>query len=107
MALTDISIKSAKPACKAYKLADGGGLYLLVTPTGGRLWRLKFRIDGVEKKLSLGRYPDVTLSAARKAPDAVRASIQAGDDPAVAKRRHRIAAKFAAGTTFGDLSLEF
>ena len=48
MTLTDMSVKSAKPASKPYKLADGGGLYLLVTPSSGRLWRLKYRIHGVE-----------------------------------------------------------
>jgi hypothetical protein len=60
MALTDVAVRSRKPLAKAYKVADGGGLYLLVTPTGGRLWRFKYRMHGIEKKLSLGRYPDVS-----------------------------------------------
>jgi integrase len=107
MALTDIAVRSAKPAGKAYKLADGGGLYLLVTPSGGRLWRFKYRMHGVEKKLSLGRYPDVPLGAARKLRDAAREAARAGNDPATAKRRNRIAAKVAAGTTFGDVALEY
>jgi hypothetical protein len=57
MALTDTAIRSAKGQEKPYKLGDSGGLFLLVQPSGGKLWRLKYRIDGVEKKLSLGAYP--------------------------------------------------
>lgn len=49
MALTDIAVRNAKPRDREYKLADGGGLYLLVTPSGGRLWRLKYRVHGLEK----------------------------------------------------------
>ncbi|MCP4303644.1 MAG: integrase arm-type DNA-binding domain-containing protein [bacterium] len=107
MALTDIAIRNAKPRDKGYKLADGGGLYLLVTPSGGRLWRVKYRVHGREKKLALGRYPDLSLSAARKLRDAAREAVAAGDDPAVSKRRQRIAAKVAVGTTFGDVALEY
>jgi hypothetical protein len=62
MALTDTAIRNAKPRDRDYKLADSGGLYLLMTPAGGKLWRLKYRSDGVERKLSLGRYPAVTLA---------------------------------------------
>ena len=107
MVLTDVAVRRAKPRDKDYKLADGGGLYLLVTPAGGRLWRLKYRMHGIERKLSLGRYPDVTLSDARKARDAAREAKEAGTDPAAAKRRERIAAKASAATTFGGVSLEF
>lgn len=66
MTLTDTAIRNAKPAERDYKLADSGGLFVLVTPAGGKLRRLKFPIDGKEHKLSLGRYPDVSLSEARK-----------------------------------------
>jgi len=107
MALTDTAIRNSKPRERAYKLADGGGLYVLVTPAGGRLWRLKYRADGVERKLALGRYPAVTLGEARKARDVARAKVSAGDDPAAAKRRERIARRLAAGTTFGAVSLEY
>jgi hypothetical protein len=54
MALNDVAIRNAKPMAKPYKLGDGGGLYLLVTPAGGKLWRVKFRVVGKEKLLSLG-----------------------------------------------------
>jgi integrase len=107
MALTDTAIRNAKPRDRDYKLADSGGLYLLMTPAGGKLWRLKYWSDGVERKLSLGRYPAVTLSDARKARDAAKAKSEGGDDPAAAKRRARIAAKLSAGTTFGAVALEY
>jgi hypothetical protein len=107
MALTDVAVRTAKPRAKEYKLADGGGLYLLVTPRGGRLWRLKYRTNGIEKKLSIGRYPDVSLAEARKAREKARESIIAGHDPAALKRRERIVARVAAGTTFGDVALEY
>ncbi len=107
MALTDTAVRNAKPRDREYKVTDGGGLYLLVTPAGGRLWRVKYRADGIERKLSLGKYPDVSLSDARKARDAARASASAGADPAAAKRRDRIARKLAAATTFGAVALEY
>ncbi len=66
MALTDLAIRNAKPWAKPQKLSDGGNLYLLVTPAGGRLWRLNYRFLGKQKTLSLGAYPDVTLSMARE-----------------------------------------
>lgn len=66
MPLTDLALRNAKPAEKPYKLADGGGLHLFVTPNGSRLWRLKYRIDGKEKLLSLGPYPTMPLAMARE-----------------------------------------
>ena len=60
--LSEMAIKKAKPEAKAYKMADGGGMYLLVQPTGAKWWRMKYRIDGKEKMLSIGTYPDITLS---------------------------------------------
>lgn len=107
MALTDVSVRNARPRDKEYKLADTGGLYLLVTPTGGRLWRLKYRMHGIERKLSLGKYPEVSLGDARRARDAARQSAGGGKDPAAEKRRERITAKLSAGTTFGAVSLEY
>ena len=57
MALSDLTVRTAKPREKEYKLSDSGGLYMLVTPAGGKLWRLKYRMDGREKKPSIGTYP--------------------------------------------------
>jgi hypothetical protein len=108
---TDGAHRHSCEECEApqQRIQVGGrwGLYVLVTPAGGRLWRLKYRVDCLEKKLSLGRYPDLTLSAARKLRDAARQAIAGGDDPAATKRRQRIVAKVAAGTTFGDMALEY
>jgi integrase len=107
MSLTDTAIRSAKPREPLQARRRRGGLDLLVTPAGGRLWRMKYRSDGVERKLSFGKYPDVTLAAARKARDAARALASAGGDPAAAKRRERVVRKLAVGTTFGAVALEY
>ncbi len=101
MALTDTAIRALKPGAKDYKAADEKGLYLLVTPTGGRLWRLKYRSPGgVERKLSLGGYPDVSLKDARDLRDDARKLLASGADPAEKKRRDRHAAKVSAANSF-------
>lgn len=107
MALTDTAIRNAKPRDRDYKLADSGGLYLLVTPAGGKLWKLKFRIGAKEKKLSLGAYPAMTLGAARKARDSARDSVAAGADPAHQRKMAKIAAKVSAGNTFESVAKDF
>lgn len=107
MPLTDVSVRNAKAKDKEYKLADEKGLYLLVSPAGGRLWRLKYRIDGIERKLALGRYPDVSLGDARRKRDGARDSLRAGNDPSADKRRLKIARKLAAGTSFDDVAEEY
>ena len=81
MALTDIAIRNAKPGVKATKLADAGGMFLLVTPAGGKLWRLKYRIDGREKLLAIGAYPEISLSEARRRREEAREQIALGKDP--------------------------
>jgi integrase len=81
MALTDPAIRNAKPADKPRKLADERGLFLLITPSGGKWWRLKYRIDGKEKLLSLGVYPDVGLKDARERRDEARKLLAEGVDP--------------------------
>lgn len=107
MALTDTAIRTATAGAKDRKLADDKGLYLLVTAGGSKLWRFKFRIDGKEKKLALGAYPEVSLKDARAARDLARKSAQAGSDPAAAKREARAAKRVAAGNTFGGIAEEF
>jgi len=67
MPLTNTAIRNAKPAAKARKLFDGGGLYLEIAPSGGKWWRLKYRFEGKKKRLSVGVYPDVSLKACRTA----------------------------------------
>jgi integrase len=81
MALTDTGIKKAKPAAKPQRLFDGGGMYLEVMPTGGKLWRLKYRFGGKEKRLALGSYPDTGLKDAREKREAARKLLAAGVDP--------------------------
>lgn len=107
MALTDTAIRNAKPRGKEYKLADGGGLYLLITSAGGKLWRLKYRVDGREKKLAIGSYPEFSLADARKRRDEARELIAAGGDPSREKQQARHRAKVAAANTFGEIAQEF
>lgn len=79
--LTDLQLKSAKSKSKEYKLSDGGGLYLLITPSGGKLWRFNYRFDGKQKTLFLKSYPEITLSDARKERDDARRLLANGVDP--------------------------
>jgi hypothetical protein len=86
MALTDPKIKQAKPKDKDYKLSDSKGLYLLVSKTGAKYWRLKYRFLRKEKVLALGVYPTVTLKQARKACDTAKEQLEQGIDPAQARK---------------------
>jgi len=87
--LTDTAVKNAKPRPRVYKLSDGGGLYLEVTPTGGKLWRLKYRIQGKEKRLAVGIYPAVGLKEARVRRDEAKEQLAGGIDPSAAKKEAR------------------
>jgi integrase len=107
MALTDVAIRNAKALERPYKMGDTLGLFLLVQPTGGRLWRLKYRVDGKEKKLGLGTYPEVSLSEARKRRDEARELVAAGKDPSREKQRDKTRAKLEADNTFSSISGEF
>ncbi|HHA1600176.1 TPA: Arm DNA-binding domain-containing protein, partial [Enterobacter hormaechei subsp. xiangfangensis] len=89
MKLNARQVDTAKPKDKPYKLADGGGLYLLVNPNGARYWRLKYRVAGKEKLLALGVYPDVTLADARAKRDEAKRGIAGGIDPNEAKREEK------------------
>ncbi len=86
MALTDTAIRKTKPSEKPFKLADSSGLYLLIKPNGSKLWYMKYRIDGKEKKLAFGPYPDVSLFKARQLRDAARAKVREGADPSADKK---------------------
>lgn len=107
MALTDIAIRGAKHGPKPIKLTDEKGLFLLLQPSGGKLWRLKYRFSGKEKKLGLGRYPEVTLKEARKRRDDARALVADGIDPGAQKQAQALAAKLNAGTTFKSVGEEY
>lgn len=100
MPLTDVIARNAAPRAKPYRLADGGGLYLEVTPTGGKYWRLKYRFAGREKRLAFGVYPEVSLAEARKRRAAAREQLSAGTDPGEAKRAAKRAVRLSALNTF-------
>ena len=89
--LTDTKVRTIKPAEKPKKLFDGGGLFLLVTPTGGKLWRLKYRFGGIEKLLALGAYPQTSLADARQKRDDARALMLNGVDPRDIKKAQKAA----------------
>lgn len=90
MPLTDIKIKQAKPRERPYKISDERGLYLEVAPAGGKWWRLKYRIEGKEKRLSLGVYPDVGLALARERRDDARKLIANGIDPSANRKATKL-----------------
>jgi integrase len=96
--LTAAAARAAKPKERAYKLTDGGGLHLFVTPAGSKLWRLRYEIRGKEKLLSLGPYPEVGLAQAREGRSAAKALLRAGRDPMVEKKAQRAATADAAGS---------
>ena len=86
MPLTDTSIRNAKPGAKAVRMFDGGGMYLEVSPAGGKLWRMKYRFGGKEKRMAFGAYPDVGLKNAREKRDAARKLLADGIDPGEVKK---------------------
>lgn len=100
MPLTDAACRNALPREKPYRLADGGGMYLEVSPAGGKYWRLKYRFGGKEKRLALGVYPVVPLAAARKKREEAREKLAAGTDPGEAKKANQRAVKLAADNSF-------
>jgi len=106
MKLTDAAVKNAAPKERQFTLYDGEGLFLLVLPTGSKLWRWKFRVGGHEKRISLGAYPKVSLKAAREARDRYQADLKNGTDPSVAKKV-KVAEKRAAGETFQTITEEW
>ncbi|MGH8570407.1 MAG: tyrosine-type recombinase/integrase, partial [Gammaproteobacteria bacterium] len=103
MSLTDTAIRNAKPRERPYKLGDAGGLFLLVTPNGGRWWRLKYRHGGKEKLLSLGTYPEVGLKNARGRRDEARKLLTDGIDPS----EHRKATKTAKADSLEAIAREW
>lgn len=106
--LTDTQVRNAKPADKPYKLADGGGLYLEVTPRGAKLWRMKVRqANGKESILSFGAYPGVALIDARAARANAKQQLAAGIDPVQSKRIEKLRKKVSAANTFEVIAHEW
>lgn len=107
MSLTNIDIKNARPRDKNYRIYDEKGLYLEVTPAGGKLWRLKYRFGGKEKRLAIGPYPEVGLKAAREARDAARSPRANGTDPSEYKKLQRAAQTKHTDGAFETLAREW
>lgn len=100
--ISAFSIKDAP-----YRKADEKGLYLEVFPSGSKLWRLKYRIAGKEKRLALGAWPEISLAKARQARDDARAQIAEGVDPALERKKTKAVAKISAANTFAAIGAEY
>ncbi|KTT63255.1 tyrosine-type recombinase/integrase [Sphingomonas sanguinis] len=105
--LTVVEIRALKPRDRPFKVSDGDGLYLLVQPSGALLWRFRYKIFGIERKLSLGSFPQVTLQQARRKRDEARSELTDGFDPVEAKRLKRLEVEHSAKTTFGLVAGEY
>lgn len=107
MPLSDLAIKALKPGPKAVKVSDEKGLFLLLTPSGSRLWRFKYRFNGKEKKLAFGSYPEIPLKEARRRRDEARSQIAHGVDPSEAKRALADAEAESARNSFSVIAEEY
>ncbi|MCX7169275.1 MAG: integrase arm-type DNA-binding domain-containing protein [Proteobacteria bacterium] len=107
MSLTDSAVRTAKPRPKSYKLSDAKGLYLQVEPNGSKLWRLKYRFLGTEKRLSFGAYPEVTLALARERQIDARRLLGNGIDPGEFKKQAKRSAVVASVNTFEAVTREW
>lgn len=115
MSLTDTAIRNAKPGIntqgsvtdKPYRMYDSSGLYLEVSPSGGKWWRLKYRVDGKEKRLSLGTYPDVGLKDARQKRDDIRKQLANGIDPGEHRKAVKVARTEMAANSFEIIAREW
>lgn len=107
MPLTNTAIKNAKPAERAKRLYDIGGLYLEVAPSGGKWWRWKYRFDGKENRLSLGTYPDVSLKEARERRDQNRKLLANDIDPSEHRKARKAAKVVGAANSFELVAREW
>jgi integrase len=105
--LTDIQPRTAKAKDKPYKLADGGGLYLLINTDGAKYWRMDYRLAGVRRTLAFGKYPQVPLAEAREKRTQARKLIDHGTDPSQAKRLDKAEKARAAANTFEAIAREW
>ena len=107
MALTELQIRKVCPTDKVTQYTDERGLYLEVHPNGSKLWRYKYRYMGKQKRLALGRYPDVGLAEARRRRDDARRQLDAGTDPLAERKHDKLIAVFNAANTFGEIAKEY
>lgn len=103
MPLTDVAIRRFQPEVKPRKLSDSGGLFLYVTPSGGKLWRWKYTVGGKEKLMALGQYPKVTLAEARVRRDDARKQKNCGVDPMAARKTAKLVRLVAAENSFATV----
>jgi integrase len=104
MALKDLAVRNAKSKDRAYKMSDGAGLYLYVSPTGGKLWRWNYRFDGKGKTMALGKYPDVPLTAARIRHADGRSLLATGVDPMIQRKATKSEEKIALESAFANIA---
>ena len=104
--LSEVKVRNAKPQANEYKLFDGGGLFLLITPSGGKLWRFRYPFDKKEQKLSLGIYPEISLLDARKRRDEARSQLAHGIDPGAVRKAQK-QANTEATETFEAIAREW
>ncbi|EGE1182872.1 integrase [Escherichia coli] len=107
MKLNARQVDAAKPREKAYKLADGAGLYLEVVPSGSRYWRMKYRFNGKEKRMAFGVYPAVSLAQARALRDDAKKNLAEGIDPSLAKKEEKLVRDVQLNNTFQAVALEW
>lgn len=107
MALKDLEIRALKPADRTYKRADERGLYIEVSPGGSKLWRMKYRFAGKDKRMAFGAYPEVGLAEARRRREDARRQLRDGTDPAAERRREKLLAIFNGANTFGDVAKQY
>jgi integrase len=107
VALTDTEIKKAKSRERAYSMGDGGGLYLWVTPAGGKLWRWSYRFERKEKLMSLGKYPDVSLAQARERHSEARRLFASGVDPMAQRKAEKTAEKAEVENAFQNIASQW
>ncbi|MEQ1511177.1 MAG: integrase arm-type DNA-binding domain-containing protein [Lysobacteraceae bacterium] len=107
MPLTDVALRKAKPTDKVQRLFDGGGLYLEISPAGGKLWRLKYRHAGKEKRLAFGTYPDTSLASARAKRDEARKLLAADVDPSEHRKAEKAAGDDRAANSFEVVAREW
>ncbi|MTC60091.1 Putative prophage CPS-53 integrase [Providencia rustigianii] len=99
--------RASKPKDKAYKLSDGGGMYLEVTPNGSKYWRMKYRYAGKEKRLALGVYPSISLAQARAKREEAKRILALGDDPSLVKKAEKREKESQINNSFEKITLEW
>lgn len=103
MALTDSEIRKARTRDKSYRMSDGSGLFLWITPAGGKLWRWKYRYHGKEKLMSFGKYPDVCLALARERLSDARKLLVTDTDPMEQRKAEKTAQRSSSSNSFQSI----